>query len=292
MQSKSRTKMHRRYASIGITIAVVIMMVLSGPVSAVTVGITGLDGTTPTKGDSVTFDVTATIEDPDKYVPIDNFSLDITGATTTEVVFSTDGTVLSGSGITVVAVTSPLSAEYGHGYGYGYDSNVGYGYDFGYGYGYGYGYGAGGEDVEYKYTITLDTSILNTGAHEAVLSLNTGNSAKPSFDSPSASFTIEAASSPSSGGSSGGGSGSGGVRIVAADDTEEPEDDTGSGDGTDGTTDSDDGTDGTTDSDDGTNETTPETTEKPSGLLPGFEAVFAIAGLLAVAYIVRRKDIE
>ena len=197
MQSRSRTKMHRRYASIGITIAVVIMMILSGPVSAVTIGITGLDGTTTTKGDSITFNVTATIEDTDRYVPIDNFSLEITGATSKEVVFSTDGSVLSGdSGITIVAVTVPSSAEYGHGYGYGYDSNVdygygyGYGYDFGYGYGYGYGYGAGGEDVEYEYTITLDTSILNLGTHGAVLSLNTGNSAKPSFGSSSASFTI------------------------------------------------------------------------------------------------------
>jgi PGF-pre-PGF domain-containing protein len=226
MQSKSRTKMHRRYASIGITIAVVIMMVLSGPVSAVTIGITGLDGTTTTKGESITFNVTATIENTDKYVPIDNFSLDITGATDKEVVFSTDGDVLSGdSGITVVAVTVPSSTEYGYGagngydsgLGYGYDSGLGYGYDFGYGYGYGYAHGAGGEDVEYKYTITLDTSILNTGAHDAVLSLNTGNSAKPSFESSSASFVIKSpetdtpktsgGSSGSSGGGGGGGSG-------------------------------------------------------------------------------------
>jgi PGF-pre-PGF domain-containing protein len=184
--------MHGRYASIGITIAVVIMMILSGPVSAVSLGITGLDGTNPTKGESISFNVTATIENTDRYVPIDNFSLDITGATSKEVVFSTDGNVLSGdSGISVAAVTVPSSA-YGQGVGYGYDSGLGYGYDFGYGYGYGYGYGAGGEDVEYKYTITLDTSILNTGAHEALLSLNTGNSAKPSFESSSASFEISA----------------------------------------------------------------------------------------------------
>ena len=96
MQSKYGTKMRGRYASIGIAIAVVIMMVLSGPVSAVTIGITGLDGTTPTKGDSVTFNVTATIEDTDRYVPIDNFSLDITGATSKEVIFSTGGAILSG----------------------------------------------------------------------------------------------------------------------------------------------------------------------------------------------------
>ncbi|MCD4800528.1 MAG: PGF-pre-PGF domain-containing protein [Methanococcoides sp.] len=210
MEARSRTRPHGKYISVGITIAVLIMMILSGPVSAVTIGITGLDGTTPTKGESISFNVTATIENTDRYVPIDNFSLDITGATSKEVVFSTEGNVLSGdTGITIAAVTVPSSAEYGHGDGYGYDSSVGYGYDFGDGYGYGYSYGAGGEDVEYKYTITLDTSILNTGAYEAVLSLNTGNSAKPSFESSSASFVIN--TPKTSGGSSGGGGGGSGA---------------------------------------------------------------------------------
>ncbi|WP_135606156.1 PGF-CTERM sorting domain-containing protein [Methanococcoides sp. NM1] len=287
MQSKSRTKKHGKYVSIGITIAVVIMMVLSGPVSAVSMEIAGLNGSTHTKGTSVSFDVTATIEDTDSYVPIDSFSLGITGPTDKEIEFFTNGKALSEvSGITVKAVTVPLPSEYGEGDGYGYDSGLGYGYDFGYGYGYGYGYGAGGEVVEYKYTITLDTTILDTGDYTAVLSLNTGDEAKPSFESSSASFTI-ASSSTSSGGSSGG---SGGARIVPAEDTEQPEDTT---DETNG----DDSADGTTDSednegiDDTTSDELPATTEEPSGL-PGFEAVFAIAGLLAVAFIVRRKDLE
>ncbi|MEA1985617.1 MAG: PGF-pre-PGF domain-containing protein, partial [Euryarchaeota archaeon] len=40
--------------------------------------------------------------------------------------------------------------------------------------------------------------------------------------------------------------------------------------------------------------TTPETEEGEGGLsgLPGFEAIFAIAGLLAVAYFVRRRESE
>jgi PGF-pre-PGF domain-containing protein len=212
MQLKYGTKIRGRYASIGITIAVVIMMILSGPVSAVTIGITGLNGTTPTKGDFITFNVTATIKDTDRYVPIDNFSLDITGATSKEVVFSTDGNVLEGTGITVAAVTAPSSNEYGQGDGHANDSNMSE-YDFGDVYGYGYDYGAGGQDVVYEYTITLNTSILNTGTHEAVLSLNTGNSAKPSFASSSASFVISSSETdtpkPSGGSSGGSGGGSG-----------------------------------------------------------------------------------
>jgi len=218
-----KKKLHTRYTSVAITIAIVIMLILSGPVSAVTLSINELDGTSHTKGDSVTFKVTATIEDPDRYVPIDNFSLEITGDTNKEVIFSTDGTVLSGdSGITVSRITGPTSSEYGYGYGYGYDSNLGYGYNFGYGYGYGYGYGAGGGEVEYEYEITIDTSILNTGTHAATLSLNTGNSAKPSFSSSSATFTIKAASSKaaSSGGSSSGGTGSATTRTSSGEDSQ------------------------------------------------------------------------
>ncbi|MEA1985616.1 MAG: PGF-pre-PGF domain-containing protein, partial [Euryarchaeota archaeon] len=201
MKSTSQTSKHRRYASIGITVAIVMMLVLSGPVGAVTLSIDGLTGT-HTQGDSVTFNVTATINNPDTYVPIENFSLDITGATSKEVVFSTDGTILSGDpGITVTELTGPSANEYGYGDGYGYDSNVGYGYSFGFGYGYGYGYGSGvGGAVEYTYEITLDTSTLNTGSHDATLALNTGDSAKPSFESSSASFTIQAASTGGGGG--------------------------------------------------------------------------------------------
>jgi hypothetical protein len=194
MQSKSKIGKNGKYVSIGLTFAIVIMMVLSGPVSAVSLGITDLDGTSHTKGDSVTFNVTATIEDTDSHVPIDNLSLKITGATSKEVVFSTDGTILSGdAGIKVVAVSVPYpidGSDHGYGYGYGYDS-FGYGHSFGYGYGYGYDNSAGGQDLVYQYTVTLHTSTFNTGVHEAVLSLNTGNEAKPSFGSSVASFTIE-----------------------------------------------------------------------------------------------------
>ena len=199
MTSTKKTNNKRNYTSIAITVAIVLMLVLSGPASAVTLGII-LDDNTPTKGDLIKFTVTAEINDPDRYVPIDNFSLAITGATTKEFLFNTDGTVIT-PGITVVAITSPSSDEYDYGYGYGYDANVGYGYSFGYGYGYGYGYGAGGGDVTYEYKITLNTAYLNTGSHSAILKLNTGDSVKPSFLSDSIPFTVTAAYTGGGGGS-------------------------------------------------------------------------------------------
>ncbi|MEL4304546.1 hypothetical protein [Methanococcoides sp. LMO-2] len=45
MESRSKSRIRGKYVSIGITIAIVMMLILSGPVSAVKLGITGLDGT-------------------------------------------------------------------------------------------------------------------------------------------------------------------------------------------------------------------------------------------------------
>ena len=190
-----------------ITLVIVLMLIISGPATAVTVSITGLPSSI-TKGTSETFTVQITIEDPDNYVPVSNFSLDITGATQKGAIFDTSGNKLSGdSGISVSPVSTPGSSNYGYGYGYGLDA--GYGYNFGYGYGYGYGYGAGGGSVTYEYSITLDTSILNTGSHTAVAGLNTGDAQKPSFSSSPVAFSITSVRRSGSGG--GGGSGSAGV---------------------------------------------------------------------------------
>lgn len=204
--SKDHLLSYKRYASLAITIGIVLMLIISGPAGAVKVGISGLDGTSSTKGDTITFDVSATIEDADSYVPIENLSLAFTGATEKEVVFSIDGNIIDGgNGIEVKRTSTSSSDGYGYGYGYGYD-DVGYGYGFGYGYGYGYGYGAGGENLTYEYEITLDTSILNVGTHDATLYLNTGNDAKPSFSSSTATFEVKKAST---GVSTGGGGSSG-----------------------------------------------------------------------------------
>jgi PGF-pre-PGF domain-containing protein len=204
--SKDHLLSYKRYASLAITIGIVLMLIISGPAGAVKVGISGLDGTSSTKGDTITFDVSATIEDADSYVPIENLSLAFTGATEKQVVFSIDGNIIDGgNGINVERTSSSYSSDYGYGYGYGSD-DVGYGYGFGYGYGYGYGYGAGGENLTYEYEITLDTSILNVGTHDATLYLNTDDDAKPSFSSSSATFEIKEAST---GASTGGGGSSG-----------------------------------------------------------------------------------
>jgi PGF-pre-PGF domain-containing protein len=176
-----------------ITVFIVIMLIISGPAQAVSVMISGLDGTY-TKGNSINFTVSVNITDPDKYVPAANISLDVAGPVNLKRTFALDGTPISGdSAITITSVNTPQSNQFGYGYGYGVDSRSGTGSSFGYGYGYGYGYGAGGGTVTYTYNVTINTASLPAGSYNAVANLNTGKAAKPAFTSAPATFTISAA---------------------------------------------------------------------------------------------------
>ncbi|MDO8725194.1 MAG: PGF-pre-PGF domain-containing protein [Candidatus Methanoperedens sp.] len=219
-------------ASALITIFIVAMLIISGPASAVIVKIVGLDGASITSGDSKIFDINVTLENPDKFVPISDFSLNISksGTTVKQCKFDTAGNKLSpcDAAITnVSAIAAPSASHFGNGSGYGWDnysSGYGFGYNFsqgygwkgfgygyGNGYGYGYSYGAGGGDVTFVYRITLSTSGMATGTdYTAKAYLNTGNDALTYFASSEASFTIAAASTSGSGGSSSGGSSGGG----------------------------------------------------------------------------------
>ncbi len=196
-----------------IAILIVVMSIFSA--SAVTVSISGLSGTTITKGNSQVFTITVTMENLDRFVPVSNLTLNISGPTAKQWTFNpVTGAIIDPPGDTNISVnpTSPPNPNhYGNGSGYGVDNGIGY--DFGYGYGYGYNYGQGNGNVSFTYQVTLFTNNLTEGSYTAIAYLNTGNSTKPNFASTSASFTVTAASTstpPSSGGGSSGGGGGGG----------------------------------------------------------------------------------
>ncbi len=181
-----------KYASVAITVAIVLMLILSGPANAVRMEIS-VDNTTPAQGEEITFTVKTNITGDDRYVPIENYSLLMSkdGSTVRNVEFAPNGTILSDdTGISIDPIAVPSSSDYGHGPGYGYDSGYGYGYSFGYGYGYGYGNGAGGGTVVYEYNVTINTSGFDIGEYNAQVLLNTGNSVKSNFSSLETSFTI------------------------------------------------------------------------------------------------------
>lgn len=193
-----------------ITLAIIAMLMLSGPVQAVAVGISGLQDTYA-KGSDIDFQVMIEINDPDKYVPVTNISLDFTGPVNKKIFFNLDGERISGDcNIKIIPVSIPTSNDFGYGSGYaydagtgygydagtgyGYDAGTGYGYDFGYGYGYGYSYGAGGGKLSFIYNVSINTATrcLPAGNYSVVAGLNTGNNVV--FRSSIFSFTLLPAS--------------------------------------------------------------------------------------------------
>ena len=137
-------------ASTTITLLIVAMLLFSGPAQAVSVVIFGLEPSY-TKGNEIKFQVQININDPDQFVPINDITLNITGASTKSRVFTLDGSPISGDTIIKIKkVQGPVPLDFGYGYGYG---SVGYGYgNFGYG-SVGYGYdNSGPGSVGYGYS--------------------------------------------------------------------------------------------------------------------------------------------
>jgi PGF-pre-PGF domain-containing protein len=197
--------------SIGITLIIVILLILSGPANAVLVEISGLSSEY-TKDSQVKFSISITLHDPDKFVPITNFSLNLAGPTTKDWIFDTTGRVIQGDPgyININPVIVPNATNYGGpGIGHAIDKNNGEEFDFPYGFGYGSNNGEGdGGDVTYTYDVILSTTNLATGDYKVTASLNTGNYTKPSFTSTEKAFKIKA--KPSDGGGGGGGGGTSG----------------------------------------------------------------------------------
>lgn len=196
-----------------VTIVIVAMLILSGPVNAVVVSFVGLSGEI-TKGDSKTFNITVKMQNLDTFVPVSNLRLNISGNTPISCLFNTGATKLSNcTGITINAISPMNSSYYGNGTRHAVDNTFGYGneYSFGNGFGYGSNSGAGGGNVTFIYRITLSTSSMATGPYTATTYLIVdGNATKPYFASSVASFTIAAPPSTSSSSSSSGGGGGGG----------------------------------------------------------------------------------
>jgi len=152
-----------------ITLAIVAMLLISGPAQAVTVLISGMQNSY-TKGEDIDFQLIIELNEQDKYVPLTNISLDLIGNVTRKAVFALDGTQISGTcNIKMKPISVPNADDFGH--GYGYDS--GYGYNFGYGYGYGYGYGGGGGKINLIYNVTIETTCLPPGHYSVVATINT-----------------------------------------------------------------------------------------------------------------------
>ncbi len=175
--------------SVALTIAIVLILILSAPgtARAVQVTITGLD----TPG---SFDINVLIG-PNESIPIQNLTLFIEGPTPVTATISPDGSSTSTPAIVTSAYVAPVSYGYGprYAYGYAYRPSVGYGY---YGQWYspawGYGYGYGQNDpgtTTLTIRVDLQTVSMSSGNYTAWVSVNTG-AGNLQFLSPTYGFQI------------------------------------------------------------------------------------------------------
>jgi hypothetical protein len=187
MEVKSRHK--KRYDSISIfagilTFSVLVLLLLSGPIKALTLELGDFSNASPTQGENVS--TTATIEiRTDERLEFNNIQLHINSTFNYLCKFYVNGTTISGcTGITV----EQLSDNTTYGYGYGYVNGYGYG---------GYGYNQGYSNGVLTYNITLDTSHFNVGDYNISLKTTINTT---TFTSEVVTLTIDEAESSSSGG--------------------------------------------------------------------------------------------
>lgn len=173
-------------AALTVTLAVVALLIISGPAAAFSVKLNGFDNINPVSGDKVNavasieirndermdFDVELLIDNA-KYCGFDIYA----------------DNVICNNGINVSLVNSSLN--YGFGYGYGY----GYGYNYGYGFGYSNGIAT--------YKIIIDTAYFSVGNHSIELRVSAGSRV---YNSEKQSIIINAANPVNNdGGNNGGG---------------------------------------------------------------------------------------
>jgi len=133
-----------------ITLGVMLMLIISGPVNAFDLKLTA-NKDTVTKGSSIKFTVSVDIKSNER-LDIDYLKLIIDGPTSKTCKFSVDGEKISGcSGITKIKLIQNTAT---------------------YGYGYGYGYGGGYTDGKLVYKITLDTDKYSKGDYETKLQIS------------------------------------------------------------------------------------------------------------------------
>ncbi|KAF5421805.1 MAG: hypothetical protein C5S45_03190 [Candidatus Methanocomedens sp.] len=127
--------------SVSLTLFIILMLVFSGPASAVRIQMESPSGNIYL-GETVTFKVHVEFQTHD-LIPIS--TINITNLPKGDLSFSADGTKLSGSDDYNVTLTNNAAAYQGgyYGYGYDYDNNSWHNFRLGYGYGYDYGYGYG-----------------------------------------------------------------------------------------------------------------------------------------------------
>lgn len=182
--------------SVSLTLFIILMLVFSGPASAVRIQMESPSGNYYS-GKTVTFTVDVEFQ-TDDLIPIS--TINVTNLPKGDLSFSADGTQLSGSDDYDVTLTEN-TATYRQGYGYGYDYGYGYGYHFGYGYGYGYDSSAG---VPSKLTYEIKISNLPVSTYDQKARIEVITGLDQHIFSATQDYKFNVIRKPSSGGGGGG----------------------------------------------------------------------------------------
>jgi len=175
---------NKRMISLIFTLAIIALIYLSGPSTAIDVALGRVDDLF--RGQVATITGNITLSNYEYLLNSGSVVLQIAPATNTSFTCSLPLTTSSGNVICsngqVVTVTSVTSSTFEYGYGYGYDFGYGYsttyGYNtnpFGYGYGYGYGYSNVWQSTDLQYTVKWAIpSTYGNGTFTATISVYAG----------------------------------------------------------------------------------------------------------------------
>jgi len=148
----------KNLVSISLTLAIVFLLILSGPVKALTFSLTAFTDNNVLKGAKTSAVATININSNER-VSLNPVALFLNGVE--ECSFNAyNAQVVSGCSGILIEVLENNSATFGYGYGYAYGSPYGYGYNQGY------------TNGLFKYNITLDTSSFSAGDYTMQLFVN------------------------------------------------------------------------------------------------------------------------
>ena len=189
-------RVSRFLLALAITGAILTPLMLQGRASAISLGTEC--PSVVRQGNDISCDLTLMIPGEER-IPIRSLQLDVSGQTLLRATFGPFGRIINTSvQIKSLELLSEINPGFGYGYGYGYgylfgsDQLGGYSREFSFGYGYGYGYGYGSQFArQLRYRVVINTSGMEIGNYSAKFVLNTGNQEKSTFESDSASFSIE-----------------------------------------------------------------------------------------------------
>ena len=163
MKFKSKSGKKQIFATL-ITLAVITLLILSGPASAINLDMTEFSNTTPEKGEVISTTATITINSNERMQMQNAVGVFVDNELACGFAINADGSCPE-TGVTVTLLST--NAENGYGYAdYGY-VNYGYGYQ-----GYGYGYQQGYSNSKFTYKIEINTSYYSIGEHKIKLSVN------------------------------------------------------------------------------------------------------------------------